>query len=248
MTSGLVALVTGAGSGIGQAIALRLAKDGYNIALNDIEHHDGLESIEKEIRIMGREVIECIADVSKEEEVKNMINSTVEKLGSLDVMVANAGICLTKPFLESTLEDWDKCFNINAKGVFLCYKHAAVRMIEQGRGGRIIGASSIAGKQGSDLLSIYSATKFTVRSLTQSAAMALAPYGITVNAYAPGAVETPMYEKLREDFKFHGSSRLDELATGTPEEIAALVAYLASKEARYTTGQSININGGRFVE
>lgn len=187
-----VALVTGAGRGIGRAIALRLAKDGYNIALNDIQRDEDFESVKTEIEKMGRDVIECIADVSKEESVKEMVDFAADKLGRLDVMVANAGIFFAKPFLECTLEDWDKCFDVNGKGVFLCYKYAALKMIEQGKGGRIIGACSRAGKQGHSLASIYCATKFTVRSLTQSAALALKPHGITVNAYAPGLINTSL--------------------------------------------------------
>jgi len=166
------------------------------------------------------------------------------------VMVANAGICLVKPFLETTLEDWDQSFDVNGKGVFLCYKYAAKKMIEQGRGGRIIGASSLAGKQGYEPLAMYCATKFTVRALTQTAALALKPHGITVNAYAPGIVNTPMLAKLARDLENLESPIVSNHSddVGTPEEIAALVSYLVSKEARYVTGQSVSINGGRFFE
>ncbi|KAJ3571124.1 hypothetical protein NP233_g3961 [Leucocoprinus birnbaumii] len=181
-----VALVTGAGKGIGRAVALRLAKDGCNVALNDIQRDEAFVTVKEEIQKLGREVIECIGDVSKEEDVKEMVNVTAQNLGGLDIMVANAGIFFAKPFLENTLDDWDRCFDVNGKGVFLCYKYAALKMIEQGRGGRIIGACSQAGKVGHPLASIYCATKFAVRSLTQSAALALKPHGITVNAYAPG--------------------------------------------------------------
>ncbi|EKM76325.1 hypothetical protein AGABI1DRAFT_122711 [Agaricus bisporus var. burnettii JB137-S8] len=225
MALNAVALITGAGSGIGRAIALRLAKDGYNIAINDIRRNEGFDKVQDEIKKMGRETVECIADVSNEGQVKGMVDATTKKLGGLDV--------------------WDKCFDINAKGVFLCYKYAAQQMIQQGRGGRIIGACSQVGKQGA----IYSATKFTVRSLTQSAAMALQPHDITVNAYAPGIVDTPLLTAARERVLQLGRP-LDTLAgeTGTPEEIAALVSYLVSKEARYVTGQSVNINGGRLFD
>ncbi|KAF7760778.1 hypothetical protein Agabi119p4_10187 [Agaricus bisporus var. burnettii] len=249
MALNAVALITGAGSGIGRAIALRLAKDGYNIAINDIRRNEGFDKVQDEIKKMGRETVECIADVSNEGQVKGMVDATTKKLGGLDVMVANAGIFTSTPFLQSTLEEWDKCFDINAKGVFLCYKYAAQQMIQQGRGGRVIGACSQVGKQGLDAGAIYSATKFTVRSLTQSAAMALQPHDITVNAYAPGIVDTPLLTAARERVLQLGRP-LDTLAgeTGTPEEIAALVSYLVSKEARYVTGQSVNINGGRLFD
>ncbi|XP_006464037.1 hypothetical protein AGABI2DRAFT_194639 [Agaricus bisporus var. bisporus H97] len=236
MTLNAVALVTGAGRGIGRAIALRLAKDGYNLALNDIRRSEGLDDVREEIKKMGRETVECIADVSNEGQVKTMVDNATKNLGGLDVMIANAGICIAKPFLETTLDDWDRGFNINGKGVFLCYKYAAQQMIKQGRGGRIIGACSQAGKHGFDSLTVYSATKFTVRSLTQSAAIALQPHGITVNAYAPGIIETSMLTTLRKDLAH--LEQLDALKgeVGTPEEIAALVSYLVSKEARYVTG------------
>ncbi|EKM76895.1 hypothetical protein AGABI1DRAFT_115552 [Agaricus bisporus var. burnettii JB137-S8] len=248
MTLNAVALVTGAGRGIGRAIALRLAKDGYNLALNDIRRSEGLDDVREEIKKMGRETVECIADVSNEGQVKTMVDNATKNLGGLDVMIANAGICIAKPFLETTLDDWDRGFNINGKGVFLCYKYAAQQMIKQGRGGRIIGACSQAGKHGFDSLTVYSATKFTVRSLTQSAAIALQSHGITVNAYAPGIIETSMLTTLRKDLAH--LEQLDALKgeVGTPEEIAALVSYLVSKEARYVTGQSVNINGGRYFD
>ncbi|KXN83293.1 Diacetyl reductase [(S)-acetoin forming], partial [Leucoagaricus sp. SymC.cos] len=245
MTSKGAALVTGAGNGIGRAIALRLAKDGYNIALNDIDS-GALDKVKKEIQEMGTEVIIYIGDVSKETAVVEMIDFTTEKLGGLDVMVANAGIFVAKPFLDCTLEDWDKLFDINGKGVFLCYKYAAKKMIEQGRGGRIIGACSRAGKRGLPLSSIYCATKFAVRSLTQSVALALKPHGITVNAYAPGLIDTPLGAKVKDGYESLGSS-FNEVP-GTPEDIAGLVSYLASKEAAYVTGQSININGGTYFD
>ncbi|XP_006464038.1 hypothetical protein AGABI2DRAFT_153030 [Agaricus bisporus var. bisporus H97] len=175
-----IALVTGASRGIGRAIALRLAVDGYDIVLNDLPvEKENLGSVAEEIMKLGRRVLECIADVTKEDQVMHMIEKVEEIFEGLDVMVANAGICIPRPFLESTSEDWDRSFDVNGKGVYLCYKHAAKQMIKQGRGGRIIGRP---------LLSIYSATKFVVRSLTESAAIELGKYGITVNAYAPGQI------------------------------------------------------------
>ncbi|KAF9473930.1 NAD-binding protein [Pholiota conissans] len=188
-----VAFITGASRGIGMAIALRLAQDGYDIALNDILPQKAeLEVVQEEIRKSGKQAIICIGDVSVEEEVKRMVEDAVRELGSLNVMVANAGICITKPFLETTKGEFDRMYAVNVNGVFLCYKYAAMQMIKQGKGGRIIGASSITGKQGFSTLAGYSSTKFAVRGLTQSVASELAKYGITVNAYAPGAVDTIM--------------------------------------------------------
>ncbi|KAH0578837.1 hypothetical protein H2248_003032 [Termitomyces sp. 'cryptogamus'] len=180
-----VALVTGAGRGIGRAIALRLADDGFDVAVNDISATD-LEALAEEIKSKQRKSSFYVADVSIEEEVKNLIRNVVECHGSLDVMVANAGIAVGKSFLETTEADWDKLLAVNVKGTFFCYKHAGAQMIAQGHGGRIIGASSIMGKQGKSatvcdldtpprpaigtpIMAAYSATKFAIRSLTQSA-------------------------------------------------------------------------------
>ncbi|KAF5349278.1 hypothetical protein D9756_009485 [Leucocoprinus leucothites] len=248
MSSG-VALITGSSRGIGRAIALKLAADGYNIALNDLASTENdLHDIEREITETSRKVIVCLADVSQEEEVVRMIDDVVKRLGGLNVMVANAGICIPRPFLESTLDEWDAMFNVNGKGVYLCYKYAGKQMIKQGGGGRIIGACSVAGKQGIPLMSLYSATKFTVRSLTQSAAAELGKYGITVNAYAPGFVKTSMMDQFAQDAKQWGVTDTIYDNAGKPEDIATLVSYLASPAASYVNGQSISINGGRFFD
>lgn len=246
MTLG-AALVTGAARGIGRAITLRLAKDGYSVALCDIGHRDQLASLRSEIAALGQNSFECMADVSKEADVRDAVNRTVTELGGLDVMVANAGIYYPMPLIEATLQDWDAHFNVNGKGVFLCYKYAALAMIQQGRGGRIIGASSLAGKQGLPTVSIYSATKFTVRALTQAAAQELKPHGITVNAYAPGLIATDMSKEFIKEAQARGDT--DTLRrSGNPEDIAGLVSYLASPESRFITGQSISINGGIFCD
>ncbi|KAJ3573806.1 hypothetical protein NP233_g2191 [Leucocoprinus birnbaumii] len=258
MPKSAVALVTGAGRGIGRAIALRLAKDGYNVALNDIRQHDGLEGVKREIREMGRDAIECIADVSKEAEVKVMVDTAARELGGLDVMVANAGICVPGPFMQSSLEDWDHSFNVNGKGLFLCYKYAAQRMIEQGRGGRIIGACSQAGKQGD--VEARSTDHLLCNQVCGKVAYSecSVPLSIYQALYCsressenlPGVINTDMAEKLREDLKSfvdEPSAFLDIHGTGRPEHIAALVSYLASKEASFVTGQSININNASGV-
>ncbi|KAF4615564.1 hypothetical protein D9613_013004 [Agrocybe pediades] len=176
--SNRVAVVTGASRGIGRAIALRLARDGYNIALNDLPSTtSGLDEVREAIAAQGRQVFVSAGDIGQEE-----------------TMVANAGIAIIKPILETSVEDWDKTSNVNSRGVFLCYKLAAEQMIKQGRGGRIIGASSVAGKKGMPYVASYSATKFSVRGLTHAAAQEWAKHGINVNAYAPGPIETDMLQ------------------------------------------------------
>jgi len=256
-----IALVTGAAQGIGHAIAVRLAADGFDVAVNDISSKENnLGELVKVIQGQGRRSCQIIADVSEEDQVKRMIETVVKEFGGLDVMVANAGIIKFGEFvLETTAEDWDRTFAVNAKGTFFCYKHAGLQMVAQGRGGRIIGASSVLGKKGFSLAGAYSASKFAIRGLTQSTALELGKYGITVNAYAPGAIDTPMLRGMDDVMAGkHGAEPgafykdLDSMSPlgckGTPLEISSLVSYLASKEAHFITGQSISCNGGMFFD
>ncbi|KAL9710023.1 hypothetical protein Ac2012v2_007085 [Leucoagaricus gongylophorus] len=220
-----VAIVTGASRGIGEAIARRLSKDGFNIALIDLpSQKPALEALHREISISGRRVYIHTADVSKESQVKKMIGDTIQTLGGLHVMVANAGILRpTRSDVLGTVDDWDQVMSLNARGVYLCYKYAAEIMIAQGRGGRIIGAASIASKQGVGFAPSYSASKFAVRGLTQSAE--LGKYGITVNAYAPGPIETPMLQTFglnldeQETFNRREAEKTAVGRIGKPEEV-----------------------------
>ncbi|KAJ6606867.1 NAD-binding protein [Mycena sp. CBHHK59/15] len=245
MASNGIALVTGAGQGIGKAIALRLADDGYDVAVNDISRNDqNLDKVVAEIQAKGRSSSKHIADVSQEDEVRGMVERVVEKHGGLDVMVANAGVAGR----SVSAEEWDLVMGVNARGNFLCYKYAGIQMIKQGRGGRIIGASSIAGKQGLRQAP-YSASKFAVRGLTQAAALEFGPHGITVNAYAPGAIDTPMLMNSVNDeglAKYKEASPLKRI--GVTDDVASLVAFLVSKESSFITGQTISVNGGIFFD
>ncbi|KAI0945034.1 hypothetical protein AcW1_001823 [Taiwanofungus camphoratus] len=190
-----IAVVTGASQGLGLSIALRLADDGLDVAVNDLASKNAqIQEVVSQIEARGRRALAVPADVSREEEVQAMIMRVIEQLGGLDVMIANAGIAVLKPFLETSTEEWDRIVSVNLRGVMLCYRYAALQMIKQGRGGRIIGASSQAGKKGTTNLSAYGATKFAVRGLTQTAALELAPHNITVNAYAPGIIITALGE------------------------------------------------------
>jgi len=258
MSTTKVALVTGAARGMGRAIALRLADDGLDVAVNDLANTPELDEVVREIESRGRRSIAVPADVSVEQEVENIINKVVHKMGSLDVMVANAGIVLYKPFLDSTAEDFDRLMSINGRSTFLCYKYAARQMIAQGRGGRIIGACSGAGKRGSSIAAPYSASKFAVRGLTHAAATDFGKYGITVNAYAPGAVNTRMMDGLiapqpGNDRESKTKSLVSFLGTAierlaAPDEIAAFVSYIASDAAGYITGQCVSIDGGYILD
>jgi len=258
MTTTKVALVTGAARGIGRAIALRLSKDGLDVAVNDLPNTSELDDVVREIESRGRRSFAVPADVSLEEDVEKIIQQVVQKLGGLDVMVANAGIAHQRPILDTTVDDFDRVMAINARSTFLCYKHAAKQMIAQGRGGRIIGASSAAGKKGFATSSMYSASKFAIRGLTHTAASEFGKYGITVNAYAPGVINTRMIEevvaaqpgtdydsKIKSTVAFFGTP-IQRI--GAPEEIAAFVSYVASDSAGFVTGQCISVDGGFILD
>jgi meso-butanediol dehydrogenase/(S,S)-butanediol dehydrogenase/diacetyl reductase len=254
--SSRIALVTGVARGIGRGIALRLAVDGLDVAVNDIgANADQLEGVAEEIRGTGRRAAAVVADVSDPGEVEGMVRRVADELGSLDVMVANAGIAQVKPLLEVTPEDFDNLMAVNLRGVFLCYQEAARQMIRQGGGGKIIGAASIAAHKGFSMLGHYSASKWAVRGLTQAAAQEWAQYGITVNAYCPGIVGTAMWDLIDEELAKHmglqkgeALKQYSELITlgrvEEPEDVAAFVSYLASRDSDYMTGQSVMIDGG----
>lgn len=251
-----VAHVTGAARGIGKAIALRLAEDGHDVAVSDLAvMADELETTRDEIEKLGVQAVTLHGDVSDHVSVRALVADTVFALGSLDVMVANAGIAQTKPLLEVSPEEYDQVHAVNGRGVFLCYTEAARQMIAQGTGGKIIGAASIAAHKGFALLGVYCSSKFAVRSLTQSAAQEWAPHGITVNAYCPGIVDTAMWEEIDHDLgEIHDVEKgesMKAMAAGialgrvsTGEDVAKLVSYLAGPDSDYMTGQSVLVDGG----
>lgn len=250
-----IALVTGSAQGIGRAIALRLADDGFDVGLNDLSSkREKLEAVQAEIIQKGRRSTVVAADVSVEAEVQTMVEGTVRDLGGLDVMVANAGIGAFVPLLELKVEDWDRVFSVNARGVFLSYKFAALQMVKQGRGGRIIGMSSIAGKQGVAILSAYSATKFAIRGLTQSAAIELGPHRITVNAIAPGAIsgtgaDTDILSDEEKNAILQTAAEKTALGyCGQPNDVASVVSFLVSDGAHFITGQTITADGGSVFD
>ncbi|KAF7369257.1 NAD-binding protein [Mycena venus] len=268
MSSKGIALVTGAGKntfpiltlslisppaqGIGRGVALRLAEDGFEVAVNDVAANSAnLDSLVAEIKQKGRESSKHIADVSQDEQVKVMVEEVVKQHGSLDVMVANAGILGPEgPLTEISAEQYDRVMSVNARGPFFCYKYAGIQMIKQGRGGRMIGASSLAGKRGIGPLTAYSMSKFAVRGLTQAAAQEFAPHGITVNAYAPGGIDTPMMIGNRDRTeRMEEAKQMSPLKlVGVPADIASLVSFLASAESRFITGQTMSIDGGAFFD
>ena len=252
---GKVALVTGGSRGIGRAIAQRLADEGAAIAVLAL-HHESAQRAAAELRAGGGRAIALGADVADEESMTRAIRETVDAFGRLDVMVNNAGTIAVAPVLETTVETWNRVVDVNLRGVFLGSREAARQMIAQGGCGRIVNGSSGAGRQGNANIAAYAATKAGVIGFTQSLAVELAPHGITVNAYCPGHVtSTPMWhaidaaETARSGEPPGSAKRAAEAEpplgrAGRPEEIAAAVAYLASEEAAFVTGESILIDGG----
>ena len=251
-----VAHITGSARGIGRSIALRLAQDGHDIALSDLPSmSEELEKTRGEVASHGVRTIALTGDVSDHASVRALMTDTAEQLGSLDVIVANAGIAQTKALLDVTPEEYDKVHAVNGRGMFLCYTEAARVMIAQGTGGKISGASSIAGHKGFPLLGVYSSSKFGVRALTQAAAQEWAEHGITVNAYCPGIVDTNMWVEVDRDLgAINGVGKgesMKAMAAGitlgrvsTGEDVAAYVSYLAGPDSNYMTGQAALIDGG----
>jgi len=251
-----VAHITGAARGIGKAIALRLAADGHDIAVSDLPSMaEELEHTRAEIEAVGVRAVALTGDVTDVLSVRHIVTETATRLGSLDIMVANAGIAQTKALLDVTPDEYDQVHRVNGRGVFLCYTEAARQMIGQGRGGKIIGAASIAGHKGFPLLGVYCSSKFGVRALTQAAAQEWAEHGITVNAYCPGIVDTHMWVEVDRDLgAINGMAEgesMKAMAQGITlgrvsqgSDVAAFVSYLAGPDSDYMTGQAPLIDGG----
>ncbi|KAL1410468.1 hypothetical protein Q8F55_004479 [Vanrija albida] len=254
-----VAIVTGAAQGIGRAIALRLAKDGFDLALADLQSSRGkLDAVGAEVRALGGASVEIECDVRSEADVYALVEGAVAALGGLDVMIANAGIAPTKMFLDNTTEFLDTMYQINVRGVMYCYQAAAKRMIAQGRGGKLIAACSISGITATEGQSAYCASKFAVRALNQGAAIELGKHGITANVYCPGPVMTDMWAAIDKDMtREHGESEGTLSAAmaarsplgrnAEPEDIANLVSFLAGPDSGYITAQAIQASGGIWM-
>ena len=274
--SGKVAIVTGAGGikGFGRAIAARLAREGADVVVVDktrgqIRSEEvagdwkGIDSVAVEIKAPGRRALAIPCDITKSKEVDKMVAQTVAQLGKVDILVNNAGIKINRGILELTDEIWDIHLAVNLTGMFYCSRAVAREMVAQGKGGRIINIGSLWSKMGSrNQQAPYTVSKFGVVGLTQSLALELAPYNILVNAVCPALTDTGINIELfksmaeREGISVQeAGKRMHEgvAATfplrrlGTTEDIANMVAFLASDQADFITGQSINVNGGAFT-
>lgn len=244
---GKKALVTGSSRGIGRGIALALAKQGADVAVNYRSEKEEAEKLVLEIKKMKREAFSVQADVSSVDDVIRMFGEVKKQWGKLDILVNNAGIAYYSPFEAMTEEEWDKTLNVNLKGQFLCAREAVKLMKE--KGGRIINISSIASGGagiGGVKIAHYVASKGGVAALTEALAVELAPYKINVNAIGPGFIDTDMTKELLSNPKARQGllSRIPKGRLGKPADIGAVAAFLASDEADYITGALIYVDGG----
>lgn len=240
-----VALITGAGQGIGREIALKFAGLGADIAAADINPEKAAETAEM-VEKLGRRAISIKADVGSSTDAEKMVEETVEKLGSLSVLVNNAGITRDRLLLRMTEEDWDSVLNVNLKGAFNCTK-AAIKVMAKARYGRIVNIASIVGLMGNAGQANYSASKAGLIGLTKTTARELAARGVTANAVAPGFIDTAMTQAMPESAREAMIAQIPSKRLGTPEDVAKAAAFLASDEAGYITGHVLSVNGGLYM-
>ncbi|GAA4840515.1 acetoin reductase [Garicola koreensis] len=251
-----IALVTGAAQGIGEGIALQLARDGFDVAVADLDgQQEKGAGVVKEIEDLGQQAVFVPIDVADKGSFEQAVDAAAEKLGGFDVLVNNAGIAQVRPILEVTQDELEKIFAINVHSIYWGIQAAVRKFDELEVKGKIINAASIAAVKGFPILSAYSASKFAVRGITQTAAQELAAKGHTVNAYGPGIVGTGMWELIdRELHEINGKplgenlkENVETIALGrieTPEDVAGVVGFFASDRADYVTGQTLLVDGG----
>ena len=264
--TGKVAVVTGGGRGIGRAVALRLARDGADILLADVDGDTAADAA-RDIVSIGRKCLDHRIDLSRVQDIAPMMDRAVEEMGRLDILVNVAGIVKNQSYLDVTEADWDRVMSVNLKSVVFCIQAAAARMLERvpedvkkagvadRSYGKIVSFSSISGRRGRPLQVHYASSKAAIISVTQSAALAFAPYNINVNAICPSVVKTPMWDQnVLEKSRVFGVdaekegrefiARIPLKRPGTPEDMAAAAAFLCSEDSDYITGQTLNVDGG----
>jgi 3-oxoacyl-[acyl-carrier protein] reductase len=244
--AGKTALVTGASRGIGREIALELARQGANVAVNFAGSEAKAGEVVDEIKSLGRDAFTVKCNVSSADEVTQMVKETIDRFGKLDILVNNAGITKDNLIMRMKEEEWDDVLNINLKGVFLCTKAVTRQMMKQ-RIGRIINIASIVGVSGNPGQANYVAAKAGVIGLTKTTAKELASRNITVNAIAPGFITTDMTDKLPEDVKAEMLKQIPLARLGDPKDIAKLTAFIASDDSSYITGQTFHVDGGMVM-
>ena len=263
---GKLAIVTGAGQGIGKAVALRLAREGADVVVADI-NSETAEKTAEEIRLLDRRTLSYSVDVASLSEIQSMVDCAAAQFGQIDILVNAAGVAQTGLFVDLTEQQWDRVIDTNLKGTTFCVQSVGRRMIDQapkqartgarrtGSRGKIVNFSSISGRRGRAEQVPYAASKAAIISVTQSAALAFAPYNINVNAVCPGVVPTPMWEKIdRDRGRIAGLAPGESMKTfiertalkrpGTVEDVAGVVAFLCSPDSDYMTGQTLNVDGG----
>jgi 3-oxoacyl-[acyl-carrier protein] reductase len=240
-----VAVVTGAGRGIGREIALAFAREGAKLAINSM-HKETINPVAEEIHKLGGEALPLVLDVSREEDVERLVEEVFSKFGRADILVNNAGVNRDNFFLRLKTDDWDTVIAVNLRGTFLCTRHFSRRMMRS-KWGRIINMASVAGEAGNMGQANYAAAKAGVIGLTKSCAKELARYGITVNAVSPGLIETDMLAGMEQTVLDDLKKNIPVGRIGACADVAAAALFLASDAASYITGQVIRVDGGMYM-
>ncbi|MCY0880129.1 MAG: SDR family NAD(P)-dependent oxidoreductase [Firmicutes bacterium] len=246
---GKVAVVTGASRGIGRAIAIRLAEEGARVVIDHPGEEEAAQEVVEAIQDRGGTAIAVAADVADPEAVKRLFQETVARFETVDILVNNAGICPFVSWFDVTVEIWDRIHHVNLRGAFLCSQAASRIMVDHHHGGRIISLSSISALVGGSFQTAYTPTKAGVKSLMQSLAIVLGPYGITCNSILPGTILTDINRDHYRDQAIleRDTVRVPLGRLGKPEDIAGVAAFLASDDAAYINGAEILVDGGLFV-
>lgn len=241
------AIITGACGAFGRKLSLTFAKEGADIALVDIKKEE-LNNLAAEINALGRKALPIFADISKENDVNELVAKTVGAFGRIDILINNAGLARSAKIQDITLQEWNRLINLNLTGTFLCCRAVIDYMIQQNYG-KIVNLASIAGQTGRRMVGVdYSASKSGIVGITRTLALQVAANGINVNAVAPGPIVTPIFEKnFPPEVVENLMASIPYKRQGTPEDIANLILFLASDKAEWITGEVVNINGGAFM-